>query len=99
MAKRIQRKRTKGWRMPEGTVFVGRPTRWGNPFKVTDVTALNQNWKHAEAVEQFREWVSTQDELQAAIRSELAGKDLACWCSPDLPCHADVLLVMANESE
>lgn len=32
--KRIQRKRTKGWRMPENTVYVGRPTKWGNPFKV-----------------------------------------------------------------
>lgn len=31
---RIQRKRTKGWRIPEGVVFVGRPTKWGNPFRL-----------------------------------------------------------------
>lgn len=31
---RIQRKRTKGWRMPEGAVYVGRPSRWGNPWSV-----------------------------------------------------------------
>ena len=35
MPKRIQRKRTAGWRMPENTVYVGRPTRWGNPYPVT----------------------------------------------------------------
>lgn len=30
------------------------------------------------------------------IRSELAGSDLACWCPLDHPCHADVLLELAN---
>lgn len=29
---RIQRKRTKGWKMPEGAIYVGRPTQWGNPW-------------------------------------------------------------------
>jgi hypothetical protein len=96
MPERIQRERTSGWRMPPNAVYVGRPTRWGNPFKVSDVTSLNQNWKQAEAVERFREWLSSQDGLQAAVRKELAGKDLACWCRLDLPCHADVLLEVAN---
>ena len=32
MPRRIQRRRTKGWRMPEGAIYVGRPTRWGNPW-------------------------------------------------------------------
>lgn len=35
--RRIQRKRTKGWKMPENTVYVGRPTKWGNPWRVGDV--------------------------------------------------------------
>lgn len=34
MPKRIQRQRKKGWRMPEGAVYVGRPSKWGNPFKI-----------------------------------------------------------------
>ena len=34
--KRIQRKRVKGWKMPENTVYVGRPTKWGNPFRVEE---------------------------------------------------------------
>lgn len=97
MTKRIQRQRTSGWKMPPNSVYVGRPTRWGNPFPVTDVTSINQHWKHTEAVERFREWLNTQDDLQAAIRKELAGKDLACWCRLDLPCHADVLLEVANQ--
>lgn len=36
MPQRIQRQRVKGWRMPEGCVYVGRPTRWGNPFAYLD---------------------------------------------------------------
>jgi hypothetical protein len=73
--KRIQLRRTKGWRKPEGAVVVARPSRWGNPYRIGgDVDA-------AEAVRQFR------DEL---------GRDLACWCPLDEPCHADVLLELAN---
>lgn len=34
--KRIQRSRAKGWRMPEGAVYVGRPSKWGNPFVIGD---------------------------------------------------------------
>ena len=34
MAKRIQLKRTKGWKMPEGAIYVGRGSKWGNPFKL-----------------------------------------------------------------
>ena len=40
MPKRIQRQRTKGWRMPEGAVYVGRPSRWGNPFRLGTPYAL-----------------------------------------------------------
>ena len=36
MPKRIQRKRTKGWRMPADAIYVGRPTKWGNPDKIGD---------------------------------------------------------------
>jgi len=80
--KRIQRRRTKGWRMPEGAVYVGRPTRFGNPFR-TGVPAMD--------VDAYRGWIS-----QAQARAFLRGKDLACWCKLDQPCHADVLLEIAN---
>ncbi len=81
---RIQRKRTKGWRMPEGAVYVGRPTKWGNPY-------LGEG-----AVAAYR---ARAEQSADAIRSELAGKDLACWCPLSSPCHGDVLLELANAGE
>jgi hypothetical protein len=88
--KRIQRKRTKGWKMPEGAVYVGRPTKWGNPFPVPE------NATHDDlvcVVGQFRLWWRGS---WFEIQEELRGKDLACWCALDKPCHADVLLEIAN---
>ena len=85
---RVQRKRIKGWKMPLGVVYVGRPTKWGNPFKdgsKQEVTAL------------FRQFVESDPSLIAKIKSELKGKQLACWCSCCTPCHADVLASIANE--
>jgi hypothetical protein len=90
MPHRIQRRRTKGWRMPPDCVYVGRPTKWGNPYHVT---ALGP----AVAVAAFRVWVNApaQAGLRAAARRELRGKDLCCWCRLDQPCHADEWLVIA----
>jgi len=85
--KRIQRKRTKGWRMPENSVYVGRPTKWGNKFSVA------QHGRD-DAIRLYREWLATS----SLDVSELAGKDLACWCKLDSACHADILLAAANSS-
>ncbi len=87
MPDRIQRKRTKAWKMPTNAIYVGRPTRWGNPYADQD---------NAELVRLFRENCLTP-EFICSVRSELKGKDLACWCPLDQPCHADVLLKIANE--
>ncbi len=76
--------------MPEGAVYVGRPTRWGNPFAIGDGVT------RGEAVSRYRAWLATQPELVAAARSELARHDLVCWCPPGEACHADVLLEVAN---
>jgi hypothetical protein len=94
--KRIQRKRTKGWKMPPNAVYVGRPTKWGNPYKVgVDGDAIECKAKYSELINR-NVWSipNTQDAIL-----ELRGKDLACWCALDKPCHADVLLKLANESE
>lgn len=112
---RIQRKRTPGWRMPPGAVYVGRPSKWGNPFSVTDFYYPGQNSvaeAAAEAVIRFRAAVlgfesngsfCAPDAHPESIigriiadAHELRGKDLACWCPPDQPCHAEVLLELAN---
>lgn len=100
--KRIQRKRTKGWRMPEGAVYVGRPTKWGNPFVVGQTwTAPNGAQiviaDPAAAVGMFASHAHTWSPQKVQeVRAELAGKDLVCWCYPIHACHADVLLEIAN---
>lgn len=96
MPERIQRKRSKGWRMPEGVVYVGRPTVWGNPYAV-----IPGRRDAAEAVHRFAVWFAELPDWRRhtySIRAqiELAGRDLACWCPLDEPCHADVLLEIAN---
>jgi hypothetical protein len=77
--------------MPENTIYVGRQSRWGNPFCVSaDLTAK-------EAVERYRR--EMPDFTKEAARIELRGKNLACWCRPGTPCHGDVLLELANAPE
>jgi hypothetical protein len=149
--KRIQLRRTKGWRKPEGTIVVSRPSRWGNPFTLGGRRGLAcvpgavtgaaweyedrisaagmrhdyfhpggrvtlctiRNLTRAEAVQLYREalvgptehfrnhgWAAVPDWHDPItpddVRRDLAGKDLACWCPLDQPCHADVLLEIAN---
>ena len=103
--KRIQRKRTKGWRMPPNTVYVGRPTSWGNPF-----TIGCEAWRFSTTVpypvpetldqvlEDYRYFANQWLLAQSDWLDELKGKDLMCWCPLDQGCHADILLEMANSA-
>jgi hypothetical protein len=98
--KRIQRKRTKGWQMPPDTIYVGRPTKWGNPFNVElgvgflIAVGLSKEMAAALAVQKFKDWAVHYARI---IQIELNGKNLSCWCKPGEPCHADVLLEIANK--
>lgn len=115
MPQRIQRKRTKGWKMPPNTVSVTRPGIFGNPFPV-DV------YGQEGAVDRFRRWLTGKmamlelsqcstchsfgDISMVTLRSELRrhlpelrGKNLACYCKLGDPCHADVLLKIANSDD
>lgn len=91
MPERMIRKRTKGWRMPADAVYVGRPTRWGNPFTVA------QTATRTAAVAAFEAYAKDRAADDPAWLEPLNGKDLACWCPEDKPCHADVLLALANQ--
>jgi hypothetical protein len=72
-------------------VYVGRPTKWANPFKI------GRNGTRAQVIRMYEEWLATmRPDLVEDARAELRGKTLACWCAP-LPCHADVLARIANE--
>jgi hypothetical protein len=106
MPERIQRKRTKGWRMPENTVYIGRGSRWGNPFVVgKDGTAEECVRKYSDMLMPYRHQPprNSLDDFYLSlanlndIEAELRGKNLACWCKLGEPCHADWLLKIANQ--
>jgi len=92
--KRIQRKRTRGWRMPPSTVYVGRPTKYGNPFKVKRNDGLI--FREA-AIRMYERHLRNELIKDPHFLDELKGKDLACWCPLDKPCHADVILKILGE--
>lgn len=123
---RIQRKRAKGFNLQAESVvrnglpcvYVGRPGKWGNPFRI-DFSAAEFYKK--QCVDAFRalltfdyKWFrktgfhkttagiyfSWQFKTQADVDKflePLRGKNLACFCKLDAPCHADVLLELANK--
>jgi len=97
MPERIQRKRTAGWRMPEGALYVGRGTGWGNPYRVGDPHPLF-GWpmKPFEVVALYRALVEPHQLLIRVMDGSPRDRDLACWCPLDQPCHADILLEIAN---
>jgi hypothetical protein len=89
--KRFQVKRTKGWKMPANGIYVGRPTKWGNPFKIS--SALSRQKAVALYEDRLRKMAANK---RNALLEPLRGKALGCWCPLDEPCHADVLLKWAN---
>jgi hypothetical protein len=90
--KRIQRLRRKGWRMPANTVYVGRPSKWGNPFRI------GVDGTRDEVISKYRRWLEEKLKEDPTFLDPLKGKDLACWCPLDVPCHADVILEMLNKN-
>lgn len=100
---RIQLSRAKGWRMPPNTVKVDRSTRWGNPWSIKTARSAGFYGTDAELAEMcvgmFRNAMLRNLPAVCHINtniSALRGKNLACWCKPGSPCHADVLLEIAN---
>jgi len=74
---------------PSDAVYVGRPSVWGNPF------VIGKNGTREEVVKLYKETIVPI--MLNDIKKYLKDKDLVCWCAP-LPCHADVLLEVANAS-
>lgn len=89
--------------------LVTRPGPWGNPFSIDEVAATNKLDRaraQAKAVAMASDWLrGTLDPALSpgdpppleTIRRELGGHNLACWCRPGTPCHADVLIALAND--
>jgi hypothetical protein len=75
--------------MPTNAVYIGRPSKWGNPFEIGKDGTRN------EVILLYQEWITAQPTKIAEAKRELAGKDLICFCSPK-SCHGDILLEIAN---
>jgi hypothetical protein len=113
MPNRVQLQRVKGWRMPANTRKVDRTTVFGNPFDsvkhdTSDAVRNHRLWltgalTNEQLLAQYPDIVAKH--LIARRRrvleslAQLRGMNLACWCSPARPCHADLLLKLANENE
>lgn len=91
---RVLNKRTHG--IPTGAVYVGRPTKWGNPYHMHTPEQRDAVCDAFEAA-LLRKFERDPD-ARRRLREELGGKDLVCWCAP-LRCHADTLLRYANEEK
>ncbi|WP_244606445.1 DUF4326 domain-containing protein [Arsenicitalea aurantiaca] len=91
-------------------VIVARPGRWGNPFAIAAIaaeTGLPSAQVQAEAVSRYGRWLAGQLDpalspgpapTEESVRAALRGRNLACWCAPGTPCHADILLALANRA-
>ncbi len=101
MPQRIRLRRSKGWRKPEGAVVVARPSKWGNPWRVGDPHPMTgRTMSVADTVDLYRAALERRDLefCTEGFEDELRGRDLACWCPLDQPCHGDVLLDVVNRS-
>lgn len=74
-------------------VYIGRPSKWGNPFEI------NKNCSRNFSVLKYKFWIwlPKQKWLRKLIKKELKGKVLGCWCKPK-ECHGDILAELADES-
>lgn len=96
---------------PAGAVIVSRPSRWGNPCRIGVMQEMGYEDPHAAAAGSYRAWLNGDradaPTDEADLRREriltdlhlLCGRDLACTCQLDQPCHADTLLLRANLPE
>lgn len=82
--------------VPADAIYIGRPTKWGNPFSHMQNTAAQYKVaSREEAVSSYEEWIQTKPELIMDLKKELRGKSLVCFCAP-LRCHGEVLMRLAN---
>ena len=76
----------KAW---DRAIYVGRPTKWGNPFEI------GRDGNRGEVLLKYMAYMKAHPEICEEVKAELKGKHLVCWCAPE-PCHADLLLEIAN---
>lgn len=112
LPKRIQRKRAKGWLAPAKTKYVGRPTQWGNLFRVGSLLPVDGTFVEAvlddkplfqvvtneQAIELYGQWLDLMLEREPDFLDPLRDMDfLMCWCPLGTACHVDVILERLGE--
>lgn len=80
--------------IPEDAIYVGRPSKWGNPYHVGARAPGGKRWTREQVIAAYERLLRDTGLIKDI--GELRGHDLVCWCAP-LACHADVLLEVANE--
>lgn len=75
--------------VPAGSVYIGRPSKWGNPFEI------GVDGTREEVIAKYRDKILSNSTLIMLAKSELKGLNLVCFCAPK-PCHGDILLEIAN---
>ena len=78
--------------IPKNAIYIGRPSKWGNPF------SIGKDGNRDEVIKKYENWIQLQPILLQEIKNELRGKDLICFCHP-LKCHGDVIIKLANSMD
>jgi hypothetical protein len=73
-------------------VYIGRPSKWGNPF------VIGIHGDRRKVIHKYRMWLNMQPDLIRAAKKQLRGKTLGCWCTP-LTCHGDVLVDVIHKDD
>jgi len=96
MPKRIQRKSLfdYSWKSNPNAVYVGRPSKWGNRFKVGEATAWGEVLTLERSLDLYKRWLLGKLGLHRTFLDPLKGKDLVCFCPLTQKCHADILLAI-----
>lgn len=76
----------------EKAVYVGRPSKWGNPYEI------GRDGDREQVLMHYRKHLKQHPELVEEAKQELKNKSLLCWCPP-LACHGDLLIFVANGGE
>lgn len=109
MPQRLQRRRVRGWRLPEGAKIVDRTSHFGNPHTIADAIAEGFAYPQLAVVELHAAWLDGEGPPVFVVKNRrfdrnwvlnhlhlLRGRDLVCPCEPGTPCHGDTLLQLAN---
>lgn len=96
--KRVQRKRLRGWRKPDGAVYAGRPSKWENIHSlIQDIPNVKREWVIAWFKQDL--WAGRLKFTVEDVRRELSQVPyLMCWCKEDEPCHVDILIELVRET-